>query len=125
MQKHSISRAVGRPLMLAVLVCAIAGALVGQDGAVRIPTSEALKLATHKVSPQYPDMARQMNLTGAVELDAVINEEGKVESVKIVKGNPILTGAAQQALKSWKFKPIEREGKPVKASAAFAFNFIP
>lgn len=124
MKREQCCRGMARFLVLATLLCVVGG-LAADDPAVRITTSEAMNAATHKVNPQYPPVAKQMNLSGSVELDATIDVDGKVASVKIVKGNPMLTGAAQNALKSWKFKPIQRDGKAVKASAIFAFSFTP
>lgn len=100
-----------------------AGLVTAQDAPVRINPSEAKDLVVKRVQPEYPKMAKQMKLTGQVELDAVIDDSGKVESVKVIKGNPLLTGSARAALKQWKFTPIERNGKPVRAACVFAFNF--
>ena len=113
--------------LLGVALCLLlmGGALLAQDATIRVPTAEAAKAAINRPSPTYPAVAKQMNLSGAVELDAIIGEDGKVESVKVVKGNPLLTGAAEAALKKWTFKPFQRDGKTVKAAAMFAFNFTP
>jgi TonB family protein len=96
---------------------------MAQDAPVRINPDEANGAVVDKVPPKYPEMAKKMKLTGTVELDAVISPEGKIESVKVLKGNPLLTGSARMALKQWKFKPIQRDGKPIKAACVFAFNF--
>ncbi len=110
-------------LLLALCLMVAVAPLCAQDAPVRISPDEAQGAVVNKVSPDYPEMARKMKLTGKVELDAVIDEAGAVESIKVIKGNPLLTGSARIALKKWKFKPIERDGKAVKASCVFAFNF--
>ncbi|HUA59863.1 MAG TPA: TonB family protein, partial [Verrucomicrobiae bacterium] len=56
-------------------------------------------------------------------LDATISEEGKVEKVAIVSGNPMLTHPAAEALKMWRFKPFLEDGKPVKVVAPVSFSF--
>jgi protein TonB len=113
--------------LLCVVLCLLltSGVLLAQDAVVRIPSAEASKAAIKTVTPTYPSMAKQMNVAGSVELDAIIDETGKVASVKVLKGNPLLTGAAEAALKKWTFKPFTREGKTVKAAAMFAFSFTP
>ena len=109
---------------LAVLLTLLgAGPACAQEAPVRIKATEANTALITKVPPKYPAMAKRMRLTGTVELDTVIGESGRVESVKVVKGNPLLTASARIAMRQWKFKPIKREGKPVRASCVFAFNF--
>ena len=61
-----------------------------QDTVVRIAEDEAKKLAINKVNPEYPAMAKQMRLSGKVQVDCVIDTDGGVEQVKVVNGNPLL-----------------------------------
>lgn len=68
-------------------------------------------------------MARQLKLEGTVELEAIISEQGTVDDVRIVTGNPVLTKAAAQAVKKWKFTPITEGGKPTKAVAPLSLTF--
>jgi len=89
----------------------------------RVTKEQALEAATSRVQPGYPPMARQFNIEGSVELEAVISEEGTIDSVNIVSGNPILTKPAVEALKKWKFKPFIQGGKAVPAVAPFQFTF--
>ena len=110
-------------VLLGVCVLAYAVPALAQDRPVRIKPSEANGAVVNKVPPKYPEMAKRMNLSGTVELDAVISREGKVESVRVLKGNPLLTGSARMALKKWRFKPFQRNGKPIKAACVFAFDF--
>src|SRR6202035_429947 len=80
--------------------------LVAQE-AKRIPTDEAMSNIVSRVSPEYLPIARQVKLSGDVEVQATINENGSVDEVSIVKGNPILAKAAIEAVKKWKFKPFK------------------
>ncbi len=125
MYSISLRPRLATPLFVALCLLLLSGALLAQDAVVRIPTAEASQAAIKTVTPTYPPLAKQMKLSGSVELDAIIDESGNVSSVKVVKGNPVLTNAAEQALKKWTFKPFVREGKPVKAAAMFAFSFTP
>lgn len=99
------------------------GVLRADDPTVRITSDEARKAAVTRVEPAYPPLAKQMHLSGKVELDAIIDPDGNVDDVKILNGNPLLTGAASQAMKHWKFHPIQVGGKAVRAVAAFTFDF--
>jgi protein TonB len=59
--------------------------------------------------PAYPELARRANVTGTVKLDALIAPDGKVKSIAVVGGNPILVQAALEALRKWKFEPTALE----------------
>ncbi len=105
------------------LCAALAAAAFCQENAKRLSKVEALNAVVTKVRPDYPAMARQLKIEGAVELEAVISETGAVETVNIVNGNPLLTRSAADALKRWKFNPATDGGKPVKALAPVVFTF--
>jgi protein TonB len=53
----------------------------------------------------------------------MVAENGTVEVVNIVSGNPVLTKPASEALKHWKFTPFQIEGKPAKAVAPVSITF--
>jgi periplasmic protein TonB len=89
-----------------------------------IPSAEALKSVVSKVNPDYPAMAKQMRVVGSVEVEALIDTEGSVETAHPVSGNPLLTSAACNAVKKWKFKPFSADGKPAKALVKLNFNFV-
>jgi len=88
-----------------------------------VPTAEALSNARSKPQPEYSGMARQLHLQGPVEVNAFISEDGKVEKVESISGNPVLFKCAEEALKRWKFTPFTEDGKPVKAVASLNFTF--
>ena len=107
------------PAMLVILV--VAGFAQGE--LKKVQQTEAVAAAVNKVQPEYPAIARQLKVQGMAEVEAVVAEDGTVEKVNIVSGNPILTRPSAEALKKWKFKPFTSEGKPVKALASFSFKF--
>jgi TonB family protein len=65
--------------------------------------------AKTKVMPPYPELAKQMNITGTVKLMVVVAPNGSLKDAKVVGGNPILVNAAMDALKKWKFEPANGE----------------
>src|SRR5262245_9737722 len=105
------------------LVLALAAACCAQDQPKKVSKTEGLNAATTKVQPDYPSMAKQLKIEGAVELEAVVSENGAVEKVNIVSGNPVLTRPAADALKKWKFAPFTADGKTVKAVVPVSLNF--
>ena len=84
-----------------------------------ILNGKALSLPT----PAYPDAAKRMRLTGTVEVEVVIDINGKVISAKAVKGPSFLAVAAEQAARLAKFTPTLLSGQPVKVSGIITYNF--
>ena len=105
------------------LALALAAVCCAQDQPKKVTRTEGLNAATTKVQPDYPAIAKQLKIEGAVELEAVVSEGGAVEKVNIVSGNPVLTRPAADALKKWKFAPFTAEGKTVKAVVPVSLNF--
>ena len=57
-------------------------------------------------------------------LDAVIDAEGRVASVKVLRGLPLgLTEAAQEAVREWRFEPATLHGAPVAVEFVLAVRF--
>ncbi len=100
----------------------LAGSAMAADE-VHVTQSEAIRQATSKVEPEYPAIAKQLHLAGSVQVEATINENGQVESVKPLTGNAVLMNAAVAALKRWKFNPFTADGKPVRAITDMSFKF--
>ena len=99
------------------VICSIVvfALLVSAGEPKKLTQAEAMELVTAKVQPEYPLVARQLNLTGVVEVDVMVGENGVVESAVPVSGSPVLTKPAAEALKRWKFKPLLENG----AAASF------
>ncbi len=55
--------------------------------------------------PEYPEIARRMNLNGIVKVEIVIAPDGTIKSAKVLGGHPLLAEAVQRALKKWKYAP--------------------
>lgn len=119
--KCSISKVLQTSALLALMTCAWSRLGLAQ---MRVEESQAKKNIITKVDPEFPPIAKQLNLSGKVEVDAHVDETGKVEKVDSVSGNPILAGAAVNATKHWKFQPFESDGKPTKVVVRIAFDFV-
>lgn len=111
-------------IRLAVLG-SVMGAVVmfAQSTPKKLSKNEAVAAVASRVQPEYSAIARQLKLEGAVELEAVVSEQGSVEDVRVVSGNPVLTKAAVEAVKKWKFTPAMESGKPVKELAPITVEF--
>jgi len=58
-----------------------------------------------RVTPDYPELARRVNLTGKVKIEVVIAADGRVMSTHSLGGHPVLVEAAEKAIKQWRFAP--------------------
>lgn len=79
--------------------------------------------ATQKVEPEYPAVARQIRLTGEVELEVLVDPLGAVEKANVLRGNTLLIGPSLQAIRKWKFKPFASANGPAHATGSIKFNF--
>jgi protein TonB len=77
-----------------------------------------------KKDPEYPKLARETGAKGIVELLAMIGTDGKVKSVKVVKGPPMLQKAASDAVLQWRYKPTMLNGVAVEAQTQVFVNFL-
>jgi TonB family protein len=78
---------------------------------------------TVSVPPDYPLLARQMKVQGAVSLQALISREGTIQELQILSGPAILAAAAREAVKQWHFKPYILNGQAVETQARILVNF--
>lgn len=76
-------------------------------------TDAAKRKVRTRVVPDYPPLARQMNVTGKVKIEATIAADGHVTSTKPVGGSPLLVNSAMDALKKWRFEPSPKESTEV------------
>lgn len=72
-----------------------------------------------RVTPEYPPLAKQMNVTGKVKIEATVAADGHVVSTRVVGGSPLLVNAALDALKKWHFEPAAKETTEI---VEFAFS---
>ncbi len=59
----------------------------------------------NKVSPVYPELARQLKLVGTVRLEVLVAANGVVKSTRVLGGHPLLVQAANDAIKKWRYEP--------------------
>ena len=74
-----------------------------------------------RVSPVYPEIAKRMHIGGSVKLEATVDAQGKVTEVKAVSGNRMLSVAAEDAVRQWRFVPGSSDSN-VSVEVNFAAN---
>jgi protein TonB len=80
-------------------------------------------IVTHQVTPDYPLLAKQMKVQGAVVLQALIDKQGDIQDLRILEGPAILSSAAREAVRQWRFKPYYQGNQPVETQARITVNF--
>jgi TonB family protein len=90
---------------------------------VRISQGVSQGLLIKKVTPIYPEYARQNRIQGQVILQAEISKLGDIDDLQLVSGDPELASAAIEAVKQWKYKPYLLQGQPVKVETQIKVNF--
>ena len=75
-------------------------------------------------NPRYTKDARKARIQGVVIIEAIIDKQGNVTNVKILKTLPMgLDQAAADAVYRWKFRPATLNGEPVAVLFNLTANF--
>jgi TonB family protein len=98
------------------------GEVADASGRVHL-TAGAAQILSRPVEPNYPLLAKQMKVQGAVVLEALIGRDGNIQDLHILSGPPILSSAAREAVKQWRFKPYLQSGQAVETEARITVNF--
>lgn len=76
-----------------------------------------------QVEPRYPPIARQMRVSGMVELEGVIGIDGRIKELVVKSGNPLLAPAAVEAVRQWIYEPSTLNGDKVEIIAPITVTF--
>ena len=90
------------------------------------PAALRRRAVTCKV-PVYPGggHVRHLRVRSTVTVEILIDEEGRVQSARVVSGHPLLHASAVQAAWKWTFRPVKVKGKPVTAGGILVVAFSP
>jgi TonB family protein len=83
-----------------------------------VPAQETNRKVISNPTPNYPELARKVHLAGVVKVQVVIATDGKIKTVRVIGGHPLLVDAVQETLRSWKYAPANSE-----TTTNLAFNF--
>jgi periplasmic protein TonB len=76
--------------------------------------------------PAYPAGLSAACLQGTVVIQSVLGEDGVLRRPQLVEspGGPIMAFAALEAVRTWKLRPAQKQGKPVDAFYRLTVNFV-
>jgi len=90
----------------------------------RVPSIVLSSKAISLPQPVYPTIAKQTHTQGSVNVQILVDEQGKVISAQTVSGHPFLIVAAKEAALRARFTPTILYGVPVKIQGVITYNFV-
>lgn len=95
-----------------------------QVGPIRVGGEVKAPERIHYVAPRYTEIARKARLQGTVVLETVVETNGEISQVKVLKSlNFGLAEEAVRAVEQWRFKPSTLNGKPVSVLYVLTVHF--
>lgn len=91
---------------------------------VRIGGDIAEPRLVHRVQPEYPPIAIAARKEGVVILEATVDATGAVRQVRVLRSEPLLDKAATEAVKQWRYAPLQLNGQahPFILTVTVSFN---
>jgi protein TonB len=91
---------------------------------VRIGGDIAEPKLLHRVQPEYPQIAVNARKEGVVILEATVDANGTVQQVRVLRSEPLLDRAAADAVKQWRYAPLQLNGQaqPFILTVTVSFN---
>lgn len=69
---------------------------------------------TRRVAPEYPPEAIEEQVSGRVEIEAIVSFDGTIRGLKLISGHPLLAPAAIEAVRQWRYTPTRLNGQTVE-----------
>jgi protein TonB len=76
-----------------------------------------------RIGPQYPILAKLAKIEGTVRLHAIISRDGRITSLDVISGHPLLVQAALDAVRQWRYRPTLLNGEPVEVETSITVIF--
>ena len=93
------------------------------SGPVRVSQGVQMAKLIRQVMPVYPPMAKMARVSGTVHLLGIIAKDGTIRNLQVIDGNPLLVGAAVDAVSKWVYRPTLLSGEPVEVICPIDVNF--
>ncbi len=87
---------------------------VAANGPMNLPEeAEPPEAEDDNAVPEYPEEARTAGQESVVILKVVIEKDGSVGRIQVMKGDEPFIAAALAAVKQWRYSPAQLEGQPI------------
>jgi len=90
---------------------------------MRVRVNQGVLKPLRKVSPVYPEAARNAGIQGTVVLKILIGTDSRVKKVEPVSGDPALVQSAIEAVEQWTYQPLTVKGAPVEVDTQVDVQF--
>lgn len=89
-------------------------AKAGSNGPVNLPEdADPPEPAEDNAQPEYPEAARMTGEEARVVLKIVVERDGSVGRIQVLKGSEPFVGAALSVVKTWRYEPAQMDGEPL------------
>jgi TonB family protein len=89
------------------------------------PIVRAMPCIVERVQPEWPQEARDAGVAGMVIVQADVSADGSVGDARVLRGAPLLHGAAVDAVRRWRFEPAGTDGRPDPVTVTVMVQFPP
>lgn len=86
--------------VITILITLITLAVLAQNGD---------RKTVRREDPEYPELARKMNLHGTVKFKLFVSPDGTVRRVEYIGGHPVFADAALSTVKKWRYESAPKE----------------
>ena len=102
------------------VIALLAVVVAAQTATAQTAANDGSRKVKSKVAPVYPELAKQMSVSGTVKVQVTVAPNGSVKAAKPLGGHPLLIESAVDAVKKWKYEPDKDE-----TTIIVQFNFTP
>jgi protein TonB len=95
-------------------------------GPVRVGGQIKMPTLVHKVDPEYPALAQAASIEALVILEAVVDERGEVEEVRVLRSGGVggvFDRSAVAAVRQWRYSPVILNGRPERFILTVTLSF--
>jgi TonB family protein len=90
---------------------------------VTVSSGVAVGMLVQKTAPVYPPIAKTAGVSGTVVLEAIISKTGAIEDLRIVSGPVMLRKAAEDAVRTWRYRPYKLNNEPTEVETTINVIF--
>lgn len=80
----------------------------------------------YRVEPEYPLLAQAAQVQGIVILEAIVDEQGQVDEVRVLRSagaGAVLDRSAIAAVRQWRYEPLLLNGRPERFVLTVTLSF--
>jgi TonB family protein len=109
------------PILLLILSSHASSA---HDEALEMVSGMMLKRIS-SAAPMMPNEAIKKKISGSVEVEFTVNEEGYVEDAQVLISIPenVFDNAALEAIRKWRYEPPKHNGRPTRLRTKVRLSF--